>query len=330
MFSSYIFRVTNLCDKRCPTCCCDTGIAVLNPEKFRKKLSEIAQYYQQNKDEEFFIFLTGGEPFFYRTKNNDGIWTIVEIVQLVKTSLPSAKIIIKTSGWDKQDTLDKLVSKLHQSGAHVEIRLGFNLFQKLGVNAENRLNHMLSLLLKYQPSVIVETIYSKENKNQTLMVIGKVLGQFCKGFEAFGDALSSPSEAYVVDFPFTLLSEDNCGNRFRVEKQVTLWTMPAHSGKSKNQDDAYFDCANMGVCANIKNGPTQIMYNADLSFHHCNDAFADFSYPPFIAKSDWTVQEEFLFLSKKFDKLRCQMAKAGAFRSKNEQCVLCSKLINEE
>ncbi|MCW4030391.1 MAG: hypothetical protein NWE92_12185 [Candidatus Bathyarchaeota archaeon] len=331
MFSSYIFRVTNLCDKRCPTCCCDTGIAVLKPEKFRKKLSEIAQYYQQNPEEECLIFLSGGEPFFYRSKSSNGeLWSIVDVVQLITTLLPSAKIIIKTSGWDKQDALDNLFSKLYQVGAHVEIRLGFNLFQNLGVNAENRLSHMLSLILTYQPSVIVETIYSKENKNQTLNVIGKVLGRFCKEFEDFRAALSSPREAYVVDFPFALLSEDNFGNRLRVEKQVTLWTMPAHPGKSKHQDDAYFDCANMGVCTNIKNGPTQIMYNADLSFHHCNDAFADFSYPPFTAKSDWTVQDEFLFLTKKFDKLRRQMSKAEAFRSKNEQCILCSKLMNEE
>ncbi len=257
---------------------------------------------------------------------------IADIVQLIKTLIPASKIIIKTSGWEKNDTLDNLVSLIESNSeaSPVEVRLGFNLFQKLGVNAENRLNHMLSLLLNFQPSVVVETIYNKENKEQTLRIIGKSLSKFSKNFEKFGNALSSPSEGYIVDFPFTILTKDNFENKGAIEKRISLWTMPAHSGKSKKQGEEYFDCKNSGICANIKFGPNQIMYNTDLSFHHCNDAFADFSYPAFASKSDWTIEDEFLFLNKKFSKVRrCIDRKVMFFNSKNEQCILCSKLIHE-
>ncbi len=309
MFSSYIFRITNLCDKRCPTCCCDTGVNALDPEKFRKKIFEISNFYQNNADKKCFIFLTGGEPFFYRFKSPSGIlWTIVDLVRLIKTQLPAASIIIKTSGWREHPFLDKLVSMIATlKGGPVEIRLGFNLFQKLGAEAENRLNHMLSLLLTFQQSVVVETIYNKENKDQTLRIIGKALSQFSEKFENFGDALSSPDEGYVVNFPFSLLIQDNLGKKLTIEKQISLWTMPAHSGKSKKQGDQYFECKNSGICTNIKFGPNQIMYNSDLSFYHCNDAFADFSHPAFTPKSYWTIEDEFLFLNKKFNKLRSQL-----------------------
>jgi hypothetical protein len=329
MFSSFIFRITNLCDKRCPTCCCETGLDVIDPEKLRKKLLEISDFFKIRPDDECNIFLTGGEPFFYRNKSDGKIWNIVDIVNLIKTNVPSSNIIIKTSGWEKNDLLDSLVCSIGAKGKVAEVRLGFNLFQKLGVNAEKRLNHMLSLLLAFQDSVVVETIYNKKNMDQTLRIIGNALGSFSKEFEKFGDAILSPRESYVVEFPFTVLIENNLNQKTQLEKKISLWTMPAHSGKSKKMQQDYYDCEKSGICNNIKFGPTQIMYNADFSFNHCNDAFADFSYPAFTSRSDWTVKDEFIFLSEKFVKLRDNLGNGARFRSKNEQCDFCSKLIHE-
>ena len=329
MLSSFIFRITNLCDKKCPTCCCDTGIDSIDPEKFRKKLLEIAELFRNKPGNEYNIFLTGGEPFFYRYKKNQKSWNIVDIVCLIKSIVPVANIIIKTSGWEKNDALDNLVYMIGaQKGKTVEIRLGFNLFQKLGVNAKKRLEHMLFLLLTFQRSVIVETIYSKENKQMTLEIIGNALSMFSKEFEKFGDSLLSPNESYVVEFPFIISINNNLNENTLLEKKICLWTMPAHSGKSNKHQD-FYECENSGICANIKFGPTQIMYNSDLTFNHCNDAFADFSFPAFTSKKDWTVKEEFIFLNKKFMNLRRSLKNDVHFRSKNEQCALCSRLIHE-
>jgi len=331
MLSSFIFRITNLCDKKCPTCCCDTGVDSIDPEKFRKKLLEIAELLRNKPSKECNIFLTGGEPFFYRYKNNEKSWNIVDIVCLIKSIIPVANIIIKTSGWEKNDVLDNLVYMIGvQKGKTVEIRLGFNLFQKLGVNAKKRLDHMLCLLLTFQKLVVVETIYNKENKQLTLGIIGNSLAMFSKEFEKFGDSLLSPNESYVVEFPFAISIKNNLNEeKTLLEKKINLWTMPAHSGKSKEHQEDYYKCENSGICANIKFGPTQIMYNSDLTFNHCNDAFADFSYPAFTSKKDWTVKEEFKFLDMKFINLRRSLGNGVHFRSKNEQCAFCSRLIHE-
>ena len=152
------------------------------------------------------IFLTGGEPFFYRKKSDGIFWNIASIVKLVRTILPKSKIVIKTSGWNQNTVLDNLLStveSMEKDGA-VEVRLGFNLFQNLGVRSEDRLHHMLSLILKYQNSIMVETIYDKINKDETFKIMGKTFSKFLKNVENFGDQIVIPTAAYIIEFPFFL------------------------------------------------------------------------------------------------------------------------------
>ena len=104
--------------------------------------------------------------------------------------------------------------------------------------------------------------------------------------------------------------------------------MPAHSGLIRTNSSQYFDSENAGVCANIQSGPSQIMYNTDLSFNHCNDAFADYLDAAFPSNNQISLEDEFAFLEKKFKKLRKLFNEHPEFKTKNEQCLFCSKFIH--
>jgi hypothetical protein len=292
---------------------------------------QISKYFEENPSEDqLTIFLTGGEPFFYRKKSDGIVWNIASMVKLVRTILPKSKIVIKTSGWNQNAVLDNLLStveSMENEGA-VEVRLGFNLFQNLGVRSEARLHHMLSLVLKYQSSIMVETIYDKINKDETFKIMGKTFAKFLKNVEDFGDQIVNPTAAYIIEFPFFLPADKGHGNPTSERKVISLWTMPAHSGLIRTDSSQYFDSENAGVCANIQSGPSQIMYNTDLSFNHCNDAFADYSNAAFPSNNKISIEDEFIFLNEKFEKLRKILKSHPEFKTKNDQCLFCSKFIN--
>jgi hypothetical protein len=257
------------------------------------------------------------------------VWNIASLVHLIRTVLPNSNIVIKTSGWNKNAVLDNLLSTVEAMGKDgtVEIRMGFNLFQNLGVRSEERLHHMLSLLLKYQNSVMVETIYNKINKDETFKIMGKTFAKFLKNVENFGEQIVNPTAAYIIEFPFFLISTKENSNQTMDQKLVSLWTMPAHSGLINTDSNQYFESENAGVCANIEYGPNEVMYNIDLSFNHCNDAFADYSNAPF-PNNLGSIEDEFLFLEEKFQKLKKYVDEHPKFKTKNEQCRFCSRFIH--
>jgi hypothetical protein len=329
-----VFRITTLCDKKCPTCCCDKGQNSIDPSRLAEKLTQISRYFEENpKIDKPTIFLTGGEPFLYRKKSDTGeTWNIVSLVQLIGSVLPKSKIVIKTSGWNKNTALDNYLSEIEALGKKesLEIRLGFNLFQNCGANSENRLSHMLSSLLKYQNAIMIETIYDKINKDETFKIMGKAFAKFLKNVESFGDQIVNPTAAYIIEFPFFMNADRNCEVPAAEQKVISLWTMPAHSGLKKTGSSQYYDSENAGVCANIQYGPNQIMYNTDFSFNHCNDAFADYSDAAFPPIQKGSIEDEFLFLDEKFKKLRKYLDEHPKFDTKNEQCEFCSKFINKK
>ena len=331
VFRAFVFRITTLCDKKCPTCCCDKGQKTLDPDKLREKLIQISRFFDKNpSNDQLTIFLTGGEPFLYRKKSEIGeAWNLASLVQLIRTILPKSNIVIKTSGWNKNTVLDNLLSTVEAIGKEgtLEIRMGFNLFQNLGANSGDRLQHMLSLLLKYQNSIMIETIYDKINKDETFKIMGKTFAKFLRNVENFGDQIVTPTAAYIIEFPFFLPADKASRDQTAEQKVISLWTMPAHSGIIRTNSNQYFDSENAGVCANIQSGPNQIMYNTDLSFNHCNDAFADYSNAAFPPNNNRSIEDEFLFLDKKFKKLRRYLDKHPKFKTKNEQCIFCSKFI---
>jgi organic radical activating enzyme len=331
MFYAFVFRITTLCNKKCPTCCCETSQKILSPDKFKEKLMQISNYFAKNPNGNLTIFLTGGEPFLYKTKSDNGeTWNLATLIGLVRTLLPKSNIVIKTSGWSKNTVLDNLLSTIEsqRKEENLEVRMGFNLFQNLGVKAEDRLHHMVSLLLKYQNLITIETIYDKINKDETFKIIGKTFSKFLENVENFGEQIVTPTAAYIIEFPFFLPPHTRNKNKIAQKKVIYLWTMPAHSGRIKIDSNQYYDSENAGVCANIQSGATQIMYNTDLSFHHCNDAFADYSNDAFPPNSFNSIEDEFLFLNEKFKKLKRYSAKHPQFKTKNEQCNFCTKFIH--
>jgi hypothetical protein len=334
MFRAFIFRITTLCDKKCPTCCCDKGQNSLDPEKYEEKLMQISRFLEKNPEsDQPTVFLTGGEPFLYKKKSADGtVWNIVRLVKLTRNILPKSKIIIKTSGWKKNLVLDDLLTEVEdkEKEGSLEIRLGFNLFQNLGVNSKDRLLHMLSLLLEYQNSVMIETIYDKINKDETFKIMGEIFAKFLSNVENFGDQLVNPAAAYIIEFPFYLATGKSSRNQDAKQKVISLWTMPAHSGLIRTNSNQYFESENAGICENIQNGPSQIMFNADLSFNHCNDAFADYTNSAFPPDNQSSIEKEFLFLEEKFKKLKKYTEENPQFKTKNEQCTFCSKFIHDK
>jgi molybdenum cofactor biosynthesis enzyme MoaA len=106
-----MFRITTVCNKNCPTCCCDKKKEVLDPEKFRKKLKEISRFFGENADN-LNIFLTGGEPFLYKWSKNGETWNIASLTNMIRTIIPNSNIIIKTSGWDEHNFLDNELSTI--------------------------------------------------------------------------------------------------------------------------------------------------------------------------------------------------------------------------
>lgn len=325
-----MFRITEVCDKVCPTCCCGNGTAVVSPEAFRAKLLDIRQCVPDS--EGIFVYLTGGEPFLYRGRDQESRgYTIIDIVQMVDSILAGSRIIIKTSGWTPHSVLDRLLKQSYAACQHtcLEARLGFNLYQNSGASAESRLRHMIDLIMWRQDVMKIEMIYDRQNLIPSLLIVGDVLSRYCcLQPEDLLEAVVHPEMAYRFEIPIEGSWGMELSSAF-VKRTIVLETMPAHAGFAGRISAMFIHTPSGGICHIIEDGPNGILYNPDLSFQHCNDAFADHSLPPFRSEQSASSASELDFLTQQFTQLKAHLKETGTvFAGKREQCLYCSNFIH--
>jgi hypothetical protein len=324
---AFVFRITQACNKKCPTCCCERSGDVLDPWRYKHKLHDVAAYCSREKEEPV-VFFSGGESFFYRSREKDG--KRIDIAGLVGVTLqvlPRARVVVKTAGWTRHRVLDQLLNEVEGFSERnkVDVRLGFNLFQNKGVDAVARLQHMVAEILRHQDVMRIETIYDRHNLAKTFDVITEALKEF--GFpegEGLRRSVTRPEAYHRFRIPI-----EYCNNRGKAAsgsgRTIILDTMPAYEGLEGVGSSGFFKADWGGLCPLIEQGPDHILYNPDLSFYQCNDAFADYSRPGFRPEHFGCVSEEFSFLRATFARLKKDVErKKETFQSKREQCLRCS------
>jgi hypothetical protein len=324
----FVFRVTDVCDKRCETCCASRGARALPPDRLREKLVGIGAYCESRRVDPL-VFLTGGEPFLYKATGGDGRhYSIVDLVAMVRRHLHGAGIVVKTSGWAPHPVLDRRFSELAPvlGGGPGEVRLGFNLFQQESGRSAARLSHMLELVLRNQDAIRIETIYDKENFRATFRVIEDVLSSFDV---PRGASLQPPDPQVPYEFLIPVRGAAWPPDpRRSPDRMIRLSTMPAYAGLGRAASDRYYEAQSVDACARLQAGPDHLSYDPDLSVRHCNDAFADHAVAPFPASRFQSVEEEFDFLAERFARLNEHLASRNmAFGSRRERCRYCTHFV---
>lgn len=322
----FVFQVTDVCDKRCEACCNRREkqfIKKLEFAGFQVKISQIAQYLAKDADGSIIIF-TGGEPFFY--SSSGGKYNIKSLICETLRHMPNAIVKIRTSGWQVNKILDRLVDSIFQQvdKNHFEILLGFNMFQKNGKDGYERLGHMIDLLSKHQDSIVLNTIYSKLNIKRNCEVIECVLAERGFSYNGFSNRiLSHPKESVG----FRSRHKDNSS------KVILLGASPAYNALDQSEDNNYYEeITQTGVCRQLKYGVDHLYYDLDLSFYHCNDPFVDFSVPPVVADETRSFDKEVAYFVDRMNKLGEKFTNSNLqFKNKQERCAYCTRcMLNEE
>lgn len=318
----FIFRITSICDKGCEACCNgQQNVARIPFQNFQKKLKEIQHFIESEKILPTVGF-TGGEPFFYYDPSRKS--DIYSLVEEVRKTLPSADVIIRTSGWEENAVLDNRLISLFElaTNKQLNISFGFNLFQKQGKHAEERLNHMLNLLSTYQNRIIIDMIYNKLNIERTADLIEKGLAKIDFRYRGIGmNMLSEPST------PHRFVSRSP-GNK----KQIVINAYPAYNACQQGDSNHFFEeNISCGVCNEIKLGPTQLFYMDDLSVYHCNDPFVDYSITPLKKDKFASVSEEFDYMNSRLSLLKELFSEGQLkFKTKQERCAFCTRFMMGE
>lgn len=316
---TFIFRITSLCDKACEACCNGQQKAIHIPAQlFLKKLDDI-QIFAEAKKIQPIIGLTGGEPFLYVDPRNRS--HICLLVHCILERIPSAEILIRTSGWEAHPILDDRLASLFNKipKNQLNISLGFNLFQKQGVDASKRFKHMLSLLLAYQDRVIFDVIYNRLNVEKTIDLIEAGLADFNFQYQGIrAHILSQPSTPHR----FTSRHRENV-------KQIIIEAYPAYNAYQQGNQAHFFDeNVSCGVCHEIKTGPTQLFYREDLSLYHCNDPFLDSRISPIEKERFLSVSDEVNAMCDRLARLRqLFFDQQLTFKNKQMRCAFCTQFM---
>lgn len=328
--TDFVFRVTGLCNKRCGTCCCRDPRSVLLPESFRKKAREIFEF-SDKRGESAVICFTGGEPFLYRAPDERGRrWDIVNLVTATRRWLPNALVVLKTSGWTPHKVLDRFLDAIESpvSDTTVDVRLGFNLYQNDGADAEDRLEHMIVSVLKYQRTMRIDTIYDLRNLSATLELFDRVLWRLGGPATRLADMMTAPERGWRFTIPVRFVPFKP-NHHFGAERRILLDTMPAHPGLEGTPSKDFIEAEVGPSCPTIQSGPNVIMYEPDLSFHHCNDAFADYSFSAFSSSQIQCVDEQFAFLEERFALLKDHLKESNiSFSHRRERCIYCTRFLH--
>ena len=319
---TFIFRITSLCDKACEACCNGQQNAThISMQQFIKKLDDI-QRFVESEELIPIIGLTGGEPFLYVDSSHSA--NIGSLVNQIHQRIPLAEIVMRTAGWAPHPILDDRLISLFKSipKKQLNISFGFNLFQKQGVGAKTRFNHMLKLLLAYQDRVILDVIYNRLNLEKTMDLIEEELADFnfrYRGIRAH--ILSQPSTPHR----FTSRHREN-------QQQIIMDAYPAYNACQQSNQAHFFDeNISCGVCHEINTGPTQLFYREDLSLYHCNDPFIDSRVSPLKKERFLSVADEFNYMRCQFSRLRKLFSDQQlVFNHKQARCAFCTQFMMGE
>lgn len=316
---AFIFGITNICDKHCEACCNRKGgMHNLKFSDFKKKIDDIALYVEKTNCQPVVGF-TGGEPFFYCDKQEEETYNIKSLLEHTLKVIPECKFIIRTSGWEKNNKFNSILDCLYRLSKNTEIRMGFNLFQKNGNDAEIRLRNMIELLLKYQDSAKLDIIYNKKNIEDIISMIEKNLSKYMFPYKGIREhLLSNPNRPYR----FTTKNE-NSG------KTIIIYTYPAYPAMNQGNKNNFFeDTTSCAICSNIKYGVNHIYYDVNLSVCHCNDPFVDANIPPMSKDKFNSVSEEINYIEQKFEKLKNNFEENKLiFKNKQERCSYCTRKV---
>ena len=317
-----VFCVTDLCDKRCPSCCTQAMRkgSVMDFIRYKQKLAQVAAHCQNNRTQPVIAF-TGGESFLYLQRGPEGARrTLADMVDSAVRIVPGAQIFIKTSGFQPNAYLDGLLEDVLTSTAEekLRIRLGFSLHQKGGGEPRKRLTHMLRAVLSHRAKIDVDVIYDKRQMRPTLEVVSKALAE-----AGFSTPLEAAWEAVLAD---------PCVAQERVfmaaGKTVVVATEPAYRPEGCNDLLEYFDEKIVGTCQAFYERPEGICYRPDFSIIHCNDSYVDFGIKAPAQESFETIADEISFVRARFAALRPIMAQQRtALATKRDACKFCTNFV---
>jgi hypothetical protein len=324
----FTFGLTTICDKKCLTCCNNYDeikkTAVVDYDKYLLKLNDIKHFISTSTFRKLFssvsIALTGGEALLYFWKDKDNTSkNIVDIVKLTHLQLEDANIIIKTSGFCANNSYAiKVFDELSEylSFPYLDFRFGFNLFQKSGVLAAERLQFTLERILRHQLQASIDTIYNVENLSETYRILEETLNTL--GFNV--------DQGFMNNH---ILSDPKKRRRFILrdgDKKVSVDTGPAYSPGKMSAHHEYYDATDDG-CSIIKSGPNSLYYDPNLDLIHCNDPYIDFSISP-MKLSGLSSADQFKFLCNKFAEFKTHMSLNNVkFNNRKERCFYCTKSI---
>lgn len=321
--STFVFCVTKLCDKRCLVCCNNQERVShsMDYEAYRQKLMMLAEYIRDTEYESRRprIILTGGECFLYRTRDRiGGTKNILDLVLDAKDLVPSAALILKTTGWLPNRRLDWLLERMFEgvTDDSFSIRLGLNLYQNDGRDAEDRFGYMLERILSYQDQVLVDCIYDKDNFEDTMKVWSRTLSPF--------DLTALRLRESVEEDP-----SEHQGYLFvKGSKLIRLELGPSYSPSSNCDDREYWDEKNPGLCRRIESGVDQLFYDYDLSVCHCNDSYVDATVPFIWFGKCHSIADEVLFFQQRLRALRDHLQETSRqFATRKQRCFYCTRFV---
>jgi hypothetical protein len=281
--------------------------------QYAHKLSQVANYCKINALKPILGF-TGGEVFLYRSKGGDSFSDLISHALRV---LPDAKIVVKTSGFQKHDYLDALLEKvlLMMPKEQLLFRLGFSLHQNAGMRGFERLSHMFDKILHYHNRLEMDIIYDKIRMPETFAVISDTLQKH--GFAPiaadrwFDRVFANPLVTNEISFA--------CG-----EKRVVITTDPAYKTDACADGLEYYDGTFTKSCMACTNNRTSILYTTDFSVIPCGDPYADFSVK-MLPSGD--LEQEVRWLHDRFAAIKPVMA-LKSFKTKREACKFCTKFLS--
>ncbi|OGT06879.1 MAG: hypothetical protein A2103_05320 [Gammaproteobacteria bacterium GWF2_41_13] len=324
----FILGLTSACDKKCVLCCNNYDEiyknVALDFDRLGSKLRDMKTFCTsepfKNRFNSVYIMLTGGEAFLYQQVDQAGeTKNLLDVIGAIQAEIPNVRIVVKTGGFfahhQKVAQLWDRISRDYPYPA-VEFRLGFNLYQKQGQSAEERLIDMTQRMLAHQKMAILDTIYDKNNLQRTAETLEKGLQQldFCVGQNALISLIrKSPEEHKRI----------NMTNKMH---KIFLDVGPAYAPNSASAVYDYFEEA-PNPCPTIEEYPNYLYYDTALNLVHCNDSYVDARIPP-IRLSANTVLEEWLFMKERFERLKqFLLTTQKQFKTRKERCFFCTKYV---
>lgn len=324
----FILGLTSACDKQCVLCCNNYDEiyknVALDFDRLGPKLRDMRTFCTselfKNRFDSVYVMLTGGEAFLYKQVDQEGkTRNLFDVIEAIQAEIPSVRIVIKTGGFfahhQKAAQLWDRISRAYVY-PEVEFRLGFNLYQKQGQGAEERLIDMTQRMFAHQKTAILDTIYDKNNLQRTAEMLEK-------GFQQLGFYLEKNTLVSLIQKNPEEHKRINMTNKMH---KIFLDIGPAYAPNLASAVYDYFEEA-PNPCPTIEAYPNYLYYDAAFNLIHCNDSYIDASFPPIRLPVN-TVLEEWLLMKERFERLKqFLLTTRKQFKTRKERCFFCTKYV---